>query len=431
MADIQFTEKASAPSTPTTGDWKLYFKAGGLYTIDDAGTETLLGAGGGGDATGIALTNATELTIATGAVTKTQTYHSIDTEGDAASDDLDTISGGTAGEVLYLFAINDTRTVVLKNGTGNILTYDGNDISLDEDHKVIELIYDGTNWRTVGVISAGGGGGMTSFTAAGDSGGGQAITDGNTLTIAGGTGITTADSVTDTVTVNIDSTVATLTGSQTLTNKTINGTNNTITNIGHAEIEADLINGATVENTIDTANDTILFFDNSAVALRKTAITNIQGAGGGGGLYASVAIFGDEKTTGTGGGTPSATTWNQRNLNTEYSDTDSIVTIASNQFTPVSGTYEIFVTAPGVSLGGHRLRLYNVTGTTVVQEGASSYSAGTSSSTATLSCIFTANGTDAYRIDHYTVLGTSNGLGNAVSDGSPEIYTVAVLRKFA
>lgn len=34
------TERASAPSTPDTGDWRLYFKSDGLYVVDDAGTET-------------------------------------------------------------------------------------------------------------------------------------------------------------------------------------------------------------------------------------------------------------------------------------------------------------------------------------------------------------------------------------------------------
>lgn len=38
----------------------------------------------------------------------------------------------------------------------------------------------------------------------------------------------------------------------------------------------------TTENTIDTANDTVIFYDASAGATRKTAITNIQGGGGGG-----------------------------------------------------------------------------------------------------------------------------------------------------
>ena len=54
--------------------------------------------------------------------------------------------------------------------------------------------------------------------------------DSETLHFAGGTGITTSSS-TNTVTFTIDSTVATLTDSQTLTNKSIDFDNNTITNI--------------------------------------------------------------------------------------------------------------------------------------------------------------------------------------------------------
>ena len=65
------------------------------------------------------------------------------------------------------------------------------------------------------------GSGMSSFSVAGDSGTSQSITQGNTLTVAGGTGLDSVASATDTITLNIDSTVATLTGTQTLTNKSL------------------------------------------------------------------------------------------------------------------------------------------------------------------------------------------------------------------
>ena len=75
------------------------------------------------------------------------------------------------------------------------------------------------------VVGSGNVTGMTSFTLAsggtGSSGSAQSITQGNTVTIAGGTGISSVASATDTITLNIDSTVATLTGTQTLTNKTL------------------------------------------------------------------------------------------------------------------------------------------------------------------------------------------------------------------
>ena len=65
------------------------------------------------------------------------------------------------------------------------------------------------------------GSGMSSFSAAGDSGSTQSITNGNTLTIAGGTGLDSVAGATDTITLNIDATVATLSGTQTLTNKSL------------------------------------------------------------------------------------------------------------------------------------------------------------------------------------------------------------------
>ena len=57
----------------------------------------------------------------------------------------------------------------------------------------------------------------------------------DTLTFTGGTGITSTVT-NNTVTMDIDSTVATLTGTQTLTNKTISGASNTLSNIGNSSL---------------------------------------------------------------------------------------------------------------------------------------------------------------------------------------------------
>ena len=48
--------------------------------------------------------------------------------------------------------------------------------------------------------------GMSNFTLAGDGGSSQSITNGNTVTIAGGTGLSSTAAATDTVTVNLDDT---------------------------------------------------------------------------------------------------------------------------------------------------------------------------------------------------------------------------------
>lgn len=147
-----------------------------------------------------------------------------------------------------------------------------------------------------------------------------------------------------------------------------------------------------------------------------------------------VAIIVDQKTTATDGGGASATTWNARDLNTEVSDADSIVSISSNKFVPISGTYLIIAEAPAYQCGAHRIRLYNVTAAAVVKEGISvrSSAADGISMCAKLTHRFTANGTDEYRIDHYTVTANAgDGLGIAVGDGSAERYLEIYLEKLA
>lgn len=94
-----------------------------------------------------------ELTIAAGVVTKTKAYHTIDTAADAAEDDLDTINGGVDGDIIFIGAEHTDRTVIIKDGTGNI--HCGGDIFLDDTHKVIGLMYNDTlsEWHPVGAYS--------------------------------------------------------------------------------------------------------------------------------------------------------------------------------------------------------------------------------------------------------------------------------------
>ena len=121
-------------------------------------------------------------------------------------------------------------------------------------------------------------------------------------------------------------------------------------------------------------------------------------------------------------------------MQTETYDPDAIVSISSNQFTPISGDYLLIAWAvAGAATGiNHRIRLYNVTSAASIEEGINSQSAAGVRATANLICKFTANGTDAYRIDHYTSTGlATTGLGIAVSDGSPEVYMEIRLIKVA
>ena len=126
---------ASDGSVPLTGDWDIGgFRISNLKSLN--------------------FKDATTLTISSGAITVSQSYHYVDTEGGASTDDLDTINGGMAGDILYLRSADSARTVVIKHGTGNIVTPDGSDYSLDSTDKVVALLCDGTNWH---LILAGGG----------------------------------------------------------------------------------------------------------------------------------------------------------------------------------------------------------------------------------------------------------------------------------
>lgn len=83
----------------------------------------------------------TTLTIAGGVVTRTQRRHKVDTEGQASTDDLDTINGLADGEELILRIVAAGRTVVLKDGTGNIDI--ASDFSMSTTRHVIHLWYNG------------------------------------------------------------------------------------------------------------------------------------------------------------------------------------------------------------------------------------------------------------------------------------------------
>ncbi len=100
----------------------------------------------------IALDAPAELTIAAGVITKTKSYHTIDTQGDIPEDDLDTISGGSDGDVVFFEAEHTDRTVIFKDGTGNLQL--GGDIYLTGTGQVVCLIYNATlvKWLLVGTF---------------------------------------------------------------------------------------------------------------------------------------------------------------------------------------------------------------------------------------------------------------------------------------
>ena len=99
---------------------------------------------------------ATTLTISSGGITVAQNWHIIDTEGASASDDVDTISGGADGYVVFAKSANTARNVVLKHDTGNILCAGSADLTLNTSHDLAILIYSGSlsKWIATSLVAA-------------------------------------------------------------------------------------------------------------------------------------------------------------------------------------------------------------------------------------------------------------------------------------
>lgn len=111
----------------------------------------------------------------------------------------------------------------------------------------------------------------SSITIRDDSSTTDAVSLGETLVVAGGTGLTSSVA-SNTLTLDIDSTVATLTGSQELTNKTINASSNTISNI----VNANLSGSAAISNA-NLANSSITLGDDSiSLGGTQTTVTNLS-----------------------------------------------------------------------------------------------------------------------------------------------------------
>src|SRR6056300_945472 len=100
----------------------------------------------------------------------------------------------------------------------------------------------------------------------GDTGGSQSIDlDSQSLTLTGGTGIDTTGSA-QTMTFAIDATVATLAGTQTLTNKTVDSANNTVT----VDLSEATVTGTTAEFNTALSDDSFATLTNTVTLTNKT-----------------------------------------------------------------------------------------------------------------------------------------------------------------
>jgi len=103
------------------------------------------------------------LEISGGAITVTQSHHTIDTENEEGTDDLNTINGLAVNQFYLFCPYSALRTVVFKHGTGNIFCVGNADISLDDIHDFVLGYADaaGANIYVMSGGAAAGGGGVS------------------------------------------------------------------------------------------------------------------------------------------------------------------------------------------------------------------------------------------------------------------------------
>lgn len=135
----------------------------------------------------------------------------------------------------------------------------------------------------------------------------------------------------------------------------------------------------------------------------------------------SVAVLEHQRSTGTNGGTPTAGVWSNKNINTEVSDPEGIVSLSGNNFT-VSVACKCFGEAYIHRAGRYKCRIYCVTDGTVPAQGLSGYNR-TTEGNADWSTVFAMlEAGKTYRLQYYVESAYSTyGLGRAVS-ASTEVY---------
>ena len=197
-----------------------------------------------------------------------------------------------------------------------------------------------------------------------------------------------------------------------------------LTSIPAANVTGTLpaISGANLTN-LPAANLT-----GSLPAISGASLTGITSP-----IFGNYAILLDQKSEGTDAGTFTANQWQVRDLNTEYYDPDSIVTLSNNIFVLNAGYYFIRFSATAHRVGTHKCVLFRESGTQTIFANGSSERLVTDGGSNRSEGVWRGqiSGTVNLQIRHRCSDTRSNdGLGKA-STADEELYTIVEIFKEA
>jgi hypothetical protein len=221
----------------------------------------------------------------------------------------------------------------------------------------------------------------------------------------------------------------TLTASNTLTFTGTDGSSvafgggGTISAVAYSGSASDLSSGTLPNARLSAVPNSALA--NSSITIDGTAVSL------GGATTRQVAIFCDQKTSGTAAGSATSGAWRTRTLNATISNTITGCSLSGNQITLGAGTYRFTASAPAFATDHHQTRFRNTTDSTDTP-GTSEYSRSGASSNQTRSVcvgVVTIASSKVFELQHqFTTNSNTNGLGVPSSFGTEQYACVEIER---
>lgn len=147
-----------------------------------------------------------------------------------------------------------------------------------------------------------------------------------------------------------------------------------------------------------------------------------------------IAVFEDQKASGTNGGTFTSGDWQTRTLNTSVINNITGVSLATNQITLPAGTYQVSGYAVAHDVNQNQTRIQDTTGAATLITGltTNTTAAGDEGTLSPFQGVFTLSVESDIEVQHrcFSTQAT-NGFGDAAGFGTNELYCSIMINKIA